>query len=74
MSLIERLQEVKARSKPTLASWFAGLEDDDLTAWVDACADGAISTAELVRILKDENVSAGKDAVLAHRRTHGFPG
>jgi len=72
MSLRDRLQEVKARSKPTLAIWFTGLDGDDLAAWVEACADPIITTAELVRILKDEGVAAGKDAVLTHRRTHGY--
>ena len=75
MSLAERIKEVKAKAKPTLDMWLEGLDEDDFEAWVSACADRLISTAELVRIAKEEgDVAVGKDAMLSHRRTHGFAG
>jgi len=75
MSLVERIKEVKAKAKPTLPIWFAGLDDEDRAAWIDACVDPMISTAELLRLAKEEgDVAVGKDAMLSHRRTHGFAG
>jgi type III secretion system FlhB-like substrate exporter len=74
MSLAERLQEVQASVKPTLEAWVASFDEEDLAAWVSTCAHAQVPTAELVRIAKDHNVAIGKDAMLTHRRTHGFPG
>jgi hypothetical protein len=74
MSLAERLQEVQASVKPTLEAWIEGLDVEDFDAWVSTCAHPHVSTAELVRIAKDHHVKIGKDAMLTHRRAHGFPG
>lgn len=73
MSLAERLQAVKAQAKPSLDLWFEGFDDKDRTAWLDACADLRIPTSVLMRIAKEEGgVAVGKDAMLNHRRSHGF--
>jgi alpha-D-ribose 1-methylphosphonate 5-triphosphate synthase subunit PhnL len=68
MSLAERLEALKPVHKLNLEEYIASLPDEDREALVDAAKNRAWTTAALLRILHDEDVSVGKESLSAWRR------
>lgn len=70
--LTDAIAAARGTAKPPIEQWFATLDETDQKALVEALLDPAVSTAALVRIIKECGQPVSKDTVAAWRSRHGF--
>lgn len=68
MSLADKLDALKPVYKPRFEQYVDSLPEKDKTALLAAANDPAWSTAALLRVLQDDGVSVGKEALGSWRR------
>ncbi|GLU88931.1 hypothetical protein [Agromyces sp. NBRC 114283] len=73
MSLAERLQEAREKTKPRFEQWIDTLDDEDREALFEAAASGMSSTAITIAI-RAAGGSVSKETIDVWRRTIGKAG